>query len=173
MQTTVGNAWEIPQTPPGRVAEVAMAELEAELVLLGTLEGQDWRRPTDCASWDVHDLTAHLACEYEEIFRPGALLRRLRKGHRRYPRLSRLDAHNQQQIDELGDQSGPELIATLARLAPKAIRAQTAHTATPPQRRLPLALALPCTCTGNDQRWLLQRRRQVAHLLRDLPEPPP
>jgi hypothetical protein len=65
MQTTVGNAWEIPQTPPGRVAEVATAELEAELVLLGTLEGQDWRRPTDCAGWDVHDLTAHLACEYD------------------------------------------------------------------------------------------------------------
>jgi hypothetical protein len=70
MQTKVGNAWEIPHTPPGRVAEVATAELEAELVLLGTLEGRDWRRPTDCAGWDVHDLTAHLACEYEEIFRP-------------------------------------------------------------------------------------------------------
>src|SRR5512133_432948 len=91
MQTAVGNAWEIPQTPPGRVAEVATAELDAELVLLCPLEGQDWRRPTDCAGWDVHDLTAHLACEYEEILRPQALLRRLRRGHRRYPRLSRLE----------------------------------------------------------------------------------
>src|SRR6266545_1080349 len=110
MQTPAGNAWEIPQTPPGWAAEVATAELAAELALLGTLNEEDWTRPTDCVGWDVHDLTAHLVGEYEEIFRPGALLRRLRKGHRRYPGLSRLDAHNQQQIDELGGQSGPELI---------------------------------------------------------------
>ncbi|SRR6266540_6366200 len=124
MQTMVGNAREIPQIPPDRVAEVATAELEAELALLGTLDGQDWSRPTDCVGWDVHDLTAHLVGEYEEILRPGVLLRRLRKGHRHYPALSRLDAHNQQQIDELGDRSGPELVAALARLAPKAILAR-------------------------------------------------
>jgi uncharacterized protein (TIGR03083 family) len=141
MQTTVGNAWEIPQTPPGRVAKVATAELEAELVLLGTLDGQDWRRPTDCVGWDVHDLTAHLVCEYEEIFRPGVLLRRLRNGHRRYPHLSRLDAHNQQQIDERCDQSGPELIATLARLAPTAIRVRRRLPG--PLRRLPVARLFP------------------------------
>jgi uncharacterized protein (TIGR03083 family) len=141
MQTTVGNAWEIPQTSPGRVAEVATAELEAELALLGILEGQDWSRPTDCVGWDVHDLTAHLVGEYEEIIRPWVLLRRLRKGHRRYPRLSRLDAHNQQQINELGDQSGPELIAALARLAPKAIRARRRLPG--PLRRLPVARLFP------------------------------
>jgi uncharacterized protein (TIGR03083 family) len=141
MRTTVGNAWEIPQTPPDRVAEVATAELEAELALLGTLDEQDWSRPTDCAGWDVHDLTAHLIGEYEEIFRPWVLLRRLRKGHRRYPGLSRLDAHNQQQIDELGDQSGPELIAALARLAPKAIRARRRLPG--PLRHLPVARLFP------------------------------
>jgi hypothetical protein len=97
------------RTTGPRTAEVATAELDAELVLLGTLDEQDWRRPTDCVGWDVHDLTAHLVGEYEEITRPWVLLRRLRKGHRRYPHLSRLDAHNQQQLDELGDQSGGEL----------------------------------------------------------------
>lgn len=141
MHTMVGNAREIPQTPPVRVAEVATAELEAELVLLGTLDGQDWSRPTDCVGWDVHDLTAHLVGEYEEIFRPGVLLRRLRKGHRRYPDRSRLDAHNQQQIDELCDRSGPELVAAVARLAPKAIRAR--RRLRRPLRRLPVARLFP------------------------------
>src|SRR5919108_5297673 len=109
----VGNARDLPQSPPDRVAEVATAELNAELALLETLDGQDWSRPTDCVGWDVHDLTAHLVGEYEEITGPWVLLRRLRQGHRRYPHLSRLDAHNQQQLDELGDQSGPDLIAAL------------------------------------------------------------
>jgi uncharacterized protein (TIGR03083 family) len=124
MRAVVANARAIPQTSPDRVVEVATAELEAELALLGSLDGRDWRRPTDCAGWDVHDLTAHLVGEYEEILRPWVLLRRLRKGHGRYPGLSRLDAHNQQQIDELGNRSGPGLIAELARLGPSAIRAR-------------------------------------------------
>jgi uncharacterized protein (TIGR03083 family) len=110
-------------------------------VLLGTLDEQDWRRPTDCVGWDVHDLTAHLVGEYEEITRPWVLLRRLRKGHRRYPHLSRLDAHNQQQLDELGDQSGEELTTALARLAPEAIRARRRLPG--PLRRLPVAKLFP------------------------------
>lgn len=80
MQTTVGNAREIPPTSPRRAAEVATVELDAELLLLGTLDEQDWRRPTDGVGWDLHDLTAHLVGEYEEITRPWVLLRRLRKG---------------------------------------------------------------------------------------------
>jgi uncharacterized protein (TIGR03083 family) len=141
MQTLVPNAWEILQTPPGRAADVATAELEAELALLETLDDRDWSRRTDCVGWDVHDLTAHLVGEYEEIIRPRVLLRRLRKGHRRYPRLSRLDAHNQQQINELGDQSGAELIAALARLGPRAIRARRRLRG--PLRRLPVARLFP------------------------------
>lgn len=88
----------LPQTSPDRVAEAGMAELIAELALLGTFDGRDWSRPTDCVGWDVHDLTAHLVGEYEEIARPWVLLRRLRKGHRRHPRRSRLDAHNRGQV---------------------------------------------------------------------------
>jgi uncharacterized protein (TIGR03083 family) len=141
MKTVLANSWEIPQTSPGRVAEVATAELEAELALLRTLDGQDWSRPTDCLGWNVHDLTAHLVGEYEDITRPWVLLRRLRQGHRRYPHRSRLDAHNQQQIDELGHQSGDELIAALAQLAPKAIPARRRLPG--PLRRLPVARLFP------------------------------
>jgi uncharacterized protein (TIGR03083 family) len=141
MQTPVRNAWGILQTPPDRVAEVAAAELDAELALLGTLDELDWHRPTDCVGWDVHDLTAHLVGEYEEITRPWVLLRRLREGHRRYPRLSRLDAHNQQQINELSHQSGEKLIAALARLGPAAIRARRRLPG--PLRRLPVARLFP------------------------------
>src|SRR5215204_5264330 len=123
MQTTT-NAREIPPITPDRVAEVATAELEASIALLADLDDHDWTRPTDCAGWTVHDLTAHLVGQYQGLVKPGVFLRRHRRAHRRYPALSRLDADNRQQIDDLGGHAGPELVAMLAAIGPKAIRAR-------------------------------------------------
>ena len=123
MQTTT-NAREIPPITPDRVAEVATAELEASIALLERLDDHDWTRPTDCAGWTVHDLVAHLVGQYQAAASLWVFLRRHRRAHRRYPALSRLDAHNRQQIDDLGGHSGPELVAMLATIGPKAIRAR-------------------------------------------------
>jgi uncharacterized protein (TIGR03083 family) len=73
---------------------------------------------------DVHDLTAHLVGQYQGLAKPSIHLRRHHKAHRRYPDLSRLDADNRQQIDDLGSRSGPELVVMLAAVGPKAIRAR-------------------------------------------------
>src|SRR5215472_14791860 len=124
MQTESIGAAEIPPITPGRVAEVATAELKASLALLGGLDDGDWARPTDCAGWTVHDLTAHLAGQYQGLASPAAYLRRHRRAHQRYPAMSRLDADNRQQIDDLGGRTGPELAAMLAATGPKAIRAR-------------------------------------------------
>jgi uncharacterized protein (TIGR03083 family) len=124
MQTTTINAREIPPITPDRVAEVTTAELQASLALLADLDDRDWARPTDCAGWTVHDLTAHLVGQYQGLAKLGVFLRRHRRAHRRYPALSRLDAHNRQQLDELGGHSGRELVAMLAAIGPKAIRAR-------------------------------------------------
>lgn len=113
MQAMSINAAEIPPITPGRVAAVATAELEASIALLGGLDDGDWARPTDCAGWTVHDLTAHLAGQYQGLAKLGLYLRRHRRAHRRYPALSRLDAGNRQQIDDLGGRSGQQLIAML------------------------------------------------------------
>src|SRR5829696_6670975 len=124
MQTTTSNAREIPPITPDRVAEVATAELQASIALLERLDDHDWTRPTDCAGWTVHDLVAHLVGQYQGLVKPGVFLRRHRRAHRRYLALSRLDAHNRQQIDDLGGHSGRELVAMLAAIGPKAIRAR-------------------------------------------------
>jgi uncharacterized protein (TIGR03083 family) len=124
MQTAAISAQQIPPITPDRVAEVANAELEASLALLRDLDDRDWAAPTDCAEWTVHDLTAHLAGQYQGLARLGVYLRRHSRAHRRYPALSRLDADNRQQIDDLGGQTGPELVAMLAAIGPKAIRAR-------------------------------------------------
>lgn len=123
MQTTT-NAREIPPITPDRVAEVATAELAASIALLADLDDHDWTRPTDCAGWTVHDLTAHLVGQYQGLAKLGVFLRRHRRAHRRYPVLSRLDADNRQHIDDLGGYSGRELVAMLAATGPKAIRAR-------------------------------------------------
>jgi uncharacterized protein (TIGR03083 family) len=121
-QTAAISAQQIIPITPGQVAEVATAELEASIALLKDLDDPDWARPTDCAGWTVHDLTAHLAGQYQGLASPAVYLRRHRRAHRRYPGLSRLDADNRQQIDDLGARSGPELLAMLAATGPKAIR---------------------------------------------------
>ena len=118
MQTTT-NAREIPPITPDRVAEVATAELEASIALLERLDDHDWTRPTDCAGWTVHDLVAHLVGQYQAAASLWVFLRRHRRAHRRYPALSRLDAHNRQQIDDLGGHSGPELVGCWPPSAPR------------------------------------------------------
>jgi uncharacterized protein (TIGR03083 family) len=123
MQTTTTHAPAIPPLTRNEIANVATAELKACLALLERLDESDWTRPTDCAGWTVHDLTAHMVGQHEGLARPLVYLRRHRRAHRRYPRLSRLDADNRQQIDELGGHSGPELVAMLAALGARAIRA--------------------------------------------------
>ena len=122
--TTTSNARAIPPLTPDQVAEVATAELQASLALLEGLDERDWSRPTDCTGWTVHDLVAHLVGQYQGLASPWVYLRRHRRAHRRYPGLSRLDADNRQQLDELGRHPGPQLAAMLATIGPKAIRAR-------------------------------------------------
>lgn len=124
MHTAAISGHQIAPLTPGQVAEAAAAELEACLALLKNLDDGDWPAPTDCAGWTVHELTAHLAGQYQDLANPAGYLRRHRRGHRRYPALSRLDAHNRQQIDDLGGRTGPELAAMLATTGPRAIRAR-------------------------------------------------
>src|SRR4029453_9666924 len=114
MQTAASNAPQIPPLTSDQVAEVATAELQASLALLTGLDDRDWARPTDCAGWTVHDLIAHMVGQYQGLASLWVHLRRHRRARRRYPALSRLDADNRQQIDDLGGHSGRELVAMLA-----------------------------------------------------------
>jgi uncharacterized protein (TIGR03083 family) len=122
--TSFTNAQLIPPLTADQGAEVAAAELAASIMLLENLTAEDWTQGTDCAGWTVHDLTAHMVGQYQVLASFWQYLRRHRRAHRRYPTLSRLDADNRQQIDDLGGQSGDELVAMLAAVGPKAIRAR-------------------------------------------------
>src|SRR6266511_3884638 len=101
MQTTTINARQIPPITLDRVAEVATAELEASIALLADLDDRDWARPTDCAGWTVHDLTAHLVGQYQGLAKLSVFLRRHRLG-RMYPEESLPDDRLGYVLDVLG-----------------------------------------------------------------------
>lgn len=61
-----------------------MAAAEEKYRRLGTLLDQltdeEWRRSTDCAEWDVHDVVAHLVGAAESTARVREMLRQQRVG---------------------------------------------------------------------------------------------
>lgn len=123
----------------------ALAIMETELArthaLLGDLGPADWQRPTDCAGWTVHDVVAHMIGQYEELARPGRLIRRVRRA-RAIPGTGVLDRHNQVQVGDRASASGQQLIAELGYWGPKAARTARRIPA-PLRRRMRLSLFFP------------------------------
>ncbi|MGH2751149.1 MAG: maleylpyruvate isomerase family mycothiol-dependent enzyme [Actinomycetota bacterium] len=121
---TAPPALSIAQTTPARAREVHRAEFQRLLELIATFTEEDWARPTDCEGWDVRQMLAHLAGACDEALHLRVFLRHWVWGpKRRYPRLSRLDAANQCQIDDRRDRSGAQIAAELADIGPKAVEA--------------------------------------------------
>jgi uncharacterized protein (TIGR03083 family) len=116
-------AAEIPQTSPRAAVRAVEAEQRLTLGLLSRLAPGDWGRPTDCAGWTVLDLVAHLLGQLEEGASPRLLISRLVRAARRYPALSRLDAHNRVQIEDVADLTPAQLVSRLAAAAQRALRA--------------------------------------------------
>ncbi len=110
-------------TTPAEATPILTGEVAAFLAALRSLGTGDWAKPTDCPGWTVRDVAAHVLGQWEGAARVRVFLRRHRIGHRRYPEKSRLDAMNQQQVDDLGQLPPATLIDTLARTGPKSIRA--------------------------------------------------
>jgi uncharacterized protein (TIGR03083 family) len=115
-------ATEIPQTPPRVAAHAVDVEQLAALDLLSVLDPQDWERPTDCAGWTVRDLMAHMLGQYEGLASTSLMLKRLIRAIRRYPELSRLDAINRVQIEDVAALSPAQLLERLALAGPRAVR---------------------------------------------------
>ena len=65
---------------------LARAEREDLLDLLGTLAPEQWRAPSLCAGWSVHDVVAHVL-SYEELG-PRQLAARFARGSFRFGRVN-------------------------------------------------------------------------------------
>jgi uncharacterized protein (TIGR03083 family) len=132
---------DIPRTPFDRASDTVQAELAAVLAVLRDLSSADWRRPTPCTGWTVHDVVAHMVGQVEELARPDRLITRIRRARRLRPDAV-LDAHNDCQVQDRRHVSDARLVADLDRWSGKAIRAARRMPA-PVRRRMPLSRFFP------------------------------
>ena len=110
------------QSDPATAAELLVEQGTAFATELRQLSWKDWSRPTDCPSWDVREVAAHVAGALEESARLHVLLRHLLKAARRSAGTAQVDAINDLQVRDRAHASGQAIAAEIARLAPRAAR---------------------------------------------------
>jgi uncharacterized protein (TIGR03083 family) len=126
------DAAELPTTPPGLAAEVALAQRRALIGQLERLGPDQWSVVTECRPWTVHDVAAHVAGELVYTRNPFAYVGLVGTWRRHYRGLSFLDGTNAAAVRARRDWTAAQLLDALRRDAP---------TAVPPgwARRIPLA----------------------------------
>lgn len=110
----------LPQTPPARGEELLVEQLAAYTAELRALSPDDWSRPTECPAWDVRQLAAHIAGALDEGAHLTVMFRHLRAA-RKAGSLG-ADGLNAAQVADRAARSGPEIVAEIEQLAPRAAR---------------------------------------------------
>jgi len=110
MSSLTTTATDIPAADRVTAAAGYSAVMTGIAEQLAAIDPKDWAAATDCTGWTVRDMAAHLLGAQEDILSVRQTLRRRRLGHRRYPRLSLLDAANQQQVDNHVGDSNREIV---------------------------------------------------------------
>lgn len=122
---TVRNVEDItPITFATDAREVALAVYDRLFALLEQLEPEDWSAATDCGEWDVADVVRHLVgaaranASVREVVRQQVWATR----HKKAFDGNDLDAMNALQVRDHAALAPSELLETLRRLAPAAVR---------------------------------------------------
>ncbi|MDZ7726724.1 MAG: maleylpyruvate isomerase family mycothiol-dependent enzyme [Dehalococcoidia bacterium] len=121
------RATEIPPLTRAQAANIARDELAAFVSLLEELDEPDWRQPTHCDLWDVHDVVAH---QGGHVAAGHGLLGMLGQGKpwqlRPYKKrgMNDLDAINQRQVDLRHEMGPAELITEVRDGTERAITAR-------------------------------------------------
>jgi uncharacterized protein (TIGR03083 family) len=115
----------ISRTSPARARELDAAQFDAMLRLLEGLPPDSWNLPTDCAAWSVRDLVAHIVGNTEGSVSPARMVRDIAVSLGRHPRMGRLDALNQVQVEDRSNCSGAQLTRRLAYLRSQRLRLRT------------------------------------------------
>jgi uncharacterized protein (TIGR03083 family) len=109
--------------------------------VLAALDPDDWRRPTDCAGWTVHDVVAHLVGAAESTASVREMRRQQKLGRALRPGEPDVDGMNAVQVRERAD-TAPELLRRdLADAGARGLRARRRIPA--PVRALPVPFGPP------------------------------
>lgn len=138
-------------------------ELERAVRLLGSLDEGEWGLATDCPAWDVRAMYQHVlgACEAGASLRENLHQMRRARAHRRRHGGPLETALSFVQVDERQELSPAQVVARLAAVAPKTIRAR-ARTPSTVRNAFKLAVDGPVR-----ERWTLGYLIDVIYL-RDL-----
>jgi len=121
----VQDAQHIPYPTADEAYALLETALERLLVLLETLQPEDWQKPTACTLWNVRDMVAHQAGGYASGTGYGEMLRQ----YSQLPKRGELpeDAINAFQLRERVSKTPAELMAELRQAGPVAARKWAYH----------------------------------------------
>ena len=139
-------------TARGRIAEVnplrhrdwmaaAAEEYRRIRGLLADLSDDDWQRRTDCPEWDVRDLVAHLVGNAEMSASMREMRRQQKLARQVRPEGPEIDGMTAVQVQERAEVPPARLVAALADVAPRAVRARGRVPA--PFRAIPIPFGPP------------------------------
>jgi uncharacterized protein (TIGR03083 family) len=117
--SAVATAERIPYTNADEAYQLMQTAFERFMHLIESLEEEDWKKPTACTAWNVHDMVAHQAGGYTS----GVGYREMLRQYSRIPKPGQLpeDMINALQVGERADMSPADLIRELNQVGPSAI----------------------------------------------------
>lgn len=124
---TVRLVQAIPPIRGREASELADHEYRRFIDLMRTLGDDDWRQPTDCTEWNVHEILAHQVGHGEAWASLPELFHQYRLGLPLARRLGRppVDGQNMVQVRERGALPPATLIAQLEAVRPGAVRGRS------------------------------------------------
>jgi uncharacterized protein (TIGR03083 family) len=102
---------------------LAQTEYQRVIDAVEALRPEDWTRPTDCTTWDVRQLVAHIAGQATLVSTPLNIVRQMRAAKARQQEGQALvDALTALQVEERQHLGPEQLRAELRRVAPRAAK---------------------------------------------------
>lgn len=132
--TSATRSRQLPALSRAEASSLATMEYARFLDLVTVLEPADWARPTDCPSWDVQAMVAHVLGAMEGNASLREFIHQARAGKRRSHGRPLVDGINDVQVAERRDLAPDELLRRLSVAAPRAVRGRSRPPA--PLRRL-------------------------------------
>ncbi|GIJ79679.1 TIGR03083 family protein [Micromonospora phaseoli] len=150
----------IDQVPPLRRQEAATRAAEENQRFVNcvrALDRADWDRPTDCPSWPVRDVAAHVLGMWELTSSVREFVHVQRGGHRAARGRPLIDGMTEVQVTDRAHLTPAQLVERLATMAPRSARSR--HRLPAPLRRLPVKQEFD----GTTETWRLGYLFDVIH----------
>lgn len=131
MQTTAIAIDHIPPLEHEEAMRLAQGEYQRLIELVDQLKPEDWKRPTDCAGWNVTAVLAHILGMLERNADPAEEARQSQAAQQRATATGELwiDALTTLQVADRAHLRPPQLAEALRTAAPKSLAARSQTTA--------------------------------------------